>query len=225
MYNTLIRWILAGKPNIAAQKLLAMNEASMPPNPINPLPMAMDNVQAGEDNTVQPQHNAANQPLPMAMDSNLSAEVNMMEPLHPKNPLPMAVDNVQTGEDNAILSQQNAANQPLPMAMDSIQSEEVNMMEPLNPKNPLPMAVDTENLLSKGKVSASASTGIAALLLIGGGTVHRNFNVPNDVDEKTQPRINAESKRAEQIRNTDLIIIDVIYSFCPFPRKLCDYTI
>ena len=86
------------------------------------------------------------------------------------------------------------------------------------------MAVDPE-LLIKGKVSASASTGIAALLLIGGGTVHRTFNVPNDVDEKTQPRINAESKRAEQIRNTDLIIIDVIYSFCPFPRKLYDYTI
>ena len=169
MYNTLIRWILAGKPNIAAQKLLAMNEAPKPPNPINPLPMA--------------------------------------------------VDNAQTGEDNAILSQQNAANQPLPMAMDSNLSEEVNMMEPLNPKNPLPMAVDTDNFLSKGKVSASASTGIAALLLIGGGTVHRNFNVPNDVDEKTQQRINAESKRAEQIRNTDLIIIDVIYSFFPFSEK------
>ena len=171
LYNTLIRWILAGKPNITSQKLIATNEASETLDTINPMPMAVDNVQSGQDNAVQ--SNAA------------------------KNPLPVAMDNVQGDGNNT--SQINAA------------------------INPLPMAVDPE-LLIKGKVSASASTGIAALLLIGGGTVHRTFNVPNDVDEKTQPRINAESKRAEQIRNTDLIIIDVIYSFCPFPRKLCDYT-
>ena len=183
MYNTLIRWILAGKPNINVQKLLATNDGSEPIDPINPLPMAVDNVQTGEENTVQ---------------SNAAI-----------NPLPMAVDNVQSDEDNT--SQVNAAINPLPMALESVQSDVEN-------DNPLPMAVDAE-LLIKGKVSASASTGIAALLLIGGGTVHRNFNVPNDVDEKTQPRINAESKRAEQIRNTDLIIIDVIYCFARFQEN------
>ena len=63
--------------------------------------------------------------------------------------------------------------------------------------------------LCKGNVISAASTGIAALLLIGGGTVHRQFNVPNDVSDDTIPRINVASGRAEQIRNADLIIIDV----------------
>ena len=63
--------------------------------------------------------------------------------------------------------------------------------------------------LCKGNVISAANTGIAALLLIGGGTVHRQFNVPNDVSDDTIPRINVASGRAEQIRNADLIIIDV----------------
>ena len=116
LYNTLIRWILAGKPNITSQKLIATNEASETLDTINPMPMAVDNVQAGEDNTVQ--SNAAINPLPMAMDSVQSDEVNILEPYHPINPLPMAVDNVQGDENNT--SQINAAINPLPMAVESV---------------------------------------------------------------------------------------------------------
>lgn len=67
--------------------------------------------------------------------------------------------------------------------------------------------------LRRGSVIATASTGIAALLLIGGGTVHRNFNVPNDVNSDTLPRMSATSARAEQIRRAELIIIDVLLVF------------
>lgn len=56
---------------------------------------------------------------------------------------------------------------------------------------------------------ACATTGIAALLLIGGGTVHRQFRITNDVDKNTPPRISAESLDAERLRNAELIIIDV----------------
>lgn len=64
--------------------------------------------------------------------------------------------------------------------------------------------------LERGSVIASASTGIAALLLIGGATAHRQFFIPNDVDDKTPPSINVESTKAEQLRGANLIIIDVI---------------
>ena len=133
----------------------------------------------------------------------------------PQNPLPKVVDPVPVQADisGPIVSLNPPS--PLPKAVDpdSVQSNDGNIMEPLETESSLPKAVNTD-LLAKGKVAAAASTGIAALLLIGGGTVHRLFNVPNDVSEDTQPRINAESKRAQQIRDADLIVIDVILYFC-----------
>lgn len=65
--------------------------------------------------------------------------------------------------------------------------------------------------LERSKVISAASTGIAALLLIGGATVHRQFYVPNDVDHNTPLRVTHESVGAQRIRDADLIIIDVIF--------------
>ena len=67
--------------------------------------------------------------------------------------------------------------------------------------------------LKSGSVIAAASTGIAALLLIGGATVHRQFYVPNDVDDDTPPKINFESAGAQKLRDVELIIIDVCLFF------------
>jgi hypothetical protein len=69
--------------------------------------------------------------------------------------------------------------------------------------------------LNKGSVLSAASTGIAALLLIGGGTVHRQFSVPNDVDDETAPRMGFQSAGARRLRAVELIVIDVIFPiFC-----------
>jgi hypothetical protein len=64
--------------------------------------------------------------------------------------------------------------------------------------------------LISGSVMAAASTGIAALLLIGGGTAHRLFSVPNDVDDDVPPKVSAESAGAKRLRDAELIIIDVL---------------
>uniref|UniRef100_A0A183CL30 ATP-dependent DNA helicase n=1 Tax=Globodera pallida TaxID=36090 RepID=A0A183CL30_GLOPA len=65
-------------------------------------------------------------------------------------------------------------------------------------------------VLQSGSVISAASTGIAALLLLGGGTVHRQFSVPNDINDNTPPQVAFESARARQLRAVDLIIIDEI---------------
>ena len=69
-----------------------------------------------------------------------------------------------------------------------------------------------EDKLCTNRVISAASTGNASLLLIGGGTVHRQFFVPNDVDEKTSSRVSAESKTAQKLRDTELIVIDVAFT-------------
>ena len=82
---------------------------------------------------------------------------------------------------------------------------------------------DTPPWLARNKVFSAASTGIAALLLIGGGTVHRQFNVPIDIEQNTAPRMNVESNRAKEIRNADLIIIDVCIFYHNAKTKLICY--
>uniref|UniRef100_A0AC34RS69 ATP-dependent DNA helicase n=1 Tax=Panagrolaimus sp. JU765 TaxID=591449 RepID=A0AC34RS69_9BILA len=57
---------------------------------------------------------------------------------------------------------------------------------------------------------ATASTGIAALLLPGGQTAHSGFRINNDVDPTSEPSINYESFYAQRIRAASLIIVDEV---------------
>jgi hypothetical protein len=66
--------------------------------------------------------------------------------------------------------------------------------------------------INRGTVITSASTGIAGILLLGGGTVHSKFHVPNSVNAKSVPNVAWESIDACRLRNAELIIIDVISS-------------
>uniref|UniRef100_A0A915E1L3 ATP-dependent DNA helicase n=1 Tax=Ditylenchus dipsaci TaxID=166011 RepID=A0A915E1L3_9BILA len=60
------------------------------------------------------------------------------------------------------------------------------------------------------KVSSTATTGIAATLLINGGTLHSALRIGEDVDENAQPNINFESEYAKKLRDTRLFIIDEV---------------
>ena len=60
-------------------------------------------------------------------------------------------------------------------------------------------------------VISAASTGIASQILIGGGTVHRHFSVPIDINSKSPPNVSAETAKAEYSRNVELIIVDVSF--------------
>ena len=62
----------------------------------------------------------------------------------------------------------------------------------------------------KRNVIACASTGIAALLLIGGSTAHRAFRIPEDVNRDMPPRFAWERDDATRVRNADVLIIDEI---------------
>jgi ATP-dependent DNA helicase PIF1 len=62
----------------------------------------------------------------------------------------------------------------------------------------------------KMRVLPCASTGIAAELLIDGGTVHRRFSVPNDVNKDDAPRVPRHSNYAAVLDAAQLIIIDEI---------------
>ena len=55
---------------------------------------------------------------------------------------------------------------------------------------------------------ASATTGIAAILLDLGGTMHSKLKIPIDISENSVLSINVESKTAKTIQNAKLIIID-----------------
>ena len=59
------------------------------------------------------------------------------------------------------------------------------------------------------KVCATASSGITAILLKGGGTLHSKLKVPFDLDKKKEPLdITRQSKRGQEILNMDLLIWD-----------------
>lgn len=65
--------------------------------------------------------------------------------------------------------------------------------------------------ISKGyRVKATASTGIAATVLIGGKTIHSTFWIPIEVDDDTPPKINAHADYATPIRESELVVIDEI---------------
>uniref|UniRef100_A0A1I8AIP3 ATP-dependent DNA helicase n=1 Tax=Steinernema glaseri TaxID=37863 RepID=A0A1I8AIP3_9BILA len=66
-------------------------------------------------------------------------------------------------------------------------------------------------LLSKGICHVTAaSTGIAALLLEGGRTAHSTFRIANDVTDSDQSRVDWNSKLADMLRRSSLIIIDEV---------------
>lgn len=62
----------------------------------------------------------------------------------------------------------------------------------------------------KRGVISCASTGIAALLLMGGTTAHRAFRIPEDVNRETPPRYAWQKDDATRVRNAEVLIIDEI---------------
>ncbi|KAK0401796.1 hypothetical protein QR680_015976 [Steinernema hermaphroditum] len=57
---------------------------------------------------------------------------------------------------------------------------------------------------------ATATTGIASLLLTGGKTAHRAFRIRNDIDENSVPTIEYESPFAVAIRESSFILMDEV---------------
>ena len=62
----------------------------------------------------------------------------------------------------------------------------------------------------KRSVIACASTGIAALLLMGGRTAHRAFRIPEDVSRDMPPRYAWETDDSKRIRDAEVLIIDEV---------------
>uniref|UniRef100_A0A183C4Z0 ATP-dependent DNA helicase n=1 Tax=Globodera pallida TaxID=36090 RepID=A0A183C4Z0_GLOPA len=60
------------------------------------------------------------------------------------------------------------------------------------------------------RLTATASTGIAAELLFEGATLHSKLRVPIDIDEDTLPMLDYESDPAKVLRALELLIIDEI---------------
>jgi hypothetical protein len=60
------------------------------------------------------------------------------------------------------------------------------------------------------KVMATATTGIASLLLFGGRTMHSALRIPLNISWDTQPAVDYASTLAEMLRQVDVLIIDEI---------------
>uniref|UniRef100_A0A915CXY9 ATP-dependent DNA helicase n=1 Tax=Ditylenchus dipsaci TaxID=166011 RepID=A0A915CXY9_9BILA len=60
------------------------------------------------------------------------------------------------------------------------------------------------------EVAVTASTGIAATLLIGGTTLHSSFRIPLDLSKSKTPKIDYNSETADKIRRTKVIIVDEV---------------
>lgn len=60
------------------------------------------------------------------------------------------------------------------------------------------------------RVAVTASTGIAATVLIGGRTLHSTFWIPLEVTDKTESRVKAHKEYAEPIKQVELVFVDEI---------------
>jgi ATP-dependent DNA helicase PIF1 len=60
------------------------------------------------------------------------------------------------------------------------------------------------------RVRASASSGIAALLIRNARTAHSTFNIPINLDSTSTCNFELQSARADRVRATDIAIIDEI---------------
>lgn len=102
--------------------------------------------------------------------------------------------------------------QHLPMHLQSDQHNDVNShidAERSYSFNVLDETLASINLLnSEQRVPAAAASGIAALLLTGGRTVHTTFKLPLVLDEYSTCNIPTQSSLADLMRQTSLIVWD-----------------
>ena len=68
----------------------------------------------------------------------------------------------------------------------------------------------TQGTANERHYVACAPTGIAALLLAGGRTIHNTFSIPITVQEETSSQMSYEHWQCERLRNADIIIVDEI---------------
>ena len=85
-----------------------------------------------------------------------------------------------------------------------------DLIEGLEDCYPTPEEEGEDRLqLNRSYAMACASTGIAALLLIGGGTAHRLLRIPINLESDTTSRVKSHTADADRLRAADIIIIDV----------------